>query len=138
LTLRDLFIKMLMTTRGVSAEKAVEIVKVFPTPRILLDAFQALKTEAARKNMVTDATSGNLIKRRRIGPALSERLWRAWHGVSPPVAIKKEEDKCKIPHAFRHDFDESDYPTALATPQRTVSEAEKVYWYCSMSRITQQ
>ncbi|KAI0241538.1 Crossover junction endonuclease mus81, partial [Massospora cicadina] len=42
LTLREVFLKMLMTCRGLSLSKATEIVKRYPTPTSLADAFDQL------------------------------------------------------------------------------------------------
>src|SRR5690606_34949425 len=41
LTLRDVFLKMLMTTRGVTGEKAIEIQKRWKTPYHFVKAFDA-------------------------------------------------------------------------------------------------
>ena len=41
LTLRDVYLKMLMCTRGVSGEKAIEVQKAWATPRALVEALSA-------------------------------------------------------------------------------------------------
>jgi ERCC4-type nuclease len=92
LTLHDLFVKMLMTTNGISATKALEIVNLYPTPWALFDSFEALDTESARKKMIAEATDSNLIRRKRIGPVLSEALWSAWHGVLQLLDSEEEDN----------------------------------------------
>ncbi|RUP47862.1 hypothetical protein BC936DRAFT_145256 [Jimgerdemannia flammicorona] len=77
LTLGDLFVKMLMTVRGVSAEKATEIAKRYGTPRGLLTAYDALREEEQRKRMVKEATEGS-IARRKIGLNLSKKVCQVW------------------------------------------------------------
>lgn len=68
---------MLMTVRGVSAEKASEITKRYGTPHGLFTAYDALKEEDKRKRMVKEATEGS-VARRKIGQTLSEKVWQVW------------------------------------------------------------
>lgn len=81
LTLRDLFLKMLMTTRGVTGEKALEIQKRWRTPREFVAAFEACGPgEAGRKRkreLVANAT-GALVGRRKIAKAVSQRIAEVW------------------------------------------------------------
>ncbi|ORY04066.1 putative DNA repair protein Mus81 [Basidiobolus meristosporus CBS 931.73] len=76
LSLQDLFIKMLVTTRGITAEKAYEIAKRYPTPKSLFDAYDSLDSEEAKKHMLKD--NARAVRRKNIGAALSERLYRVW------------------------------------------------------------
>jgi crossover junction endonuclease MUS81 len=78
LTLKDTFIKLLMTIRGLSAEKAAEIVKVYPTPHHLFDAFDFLDNEEEKKKMLMNI-GGNMIRRKNIGSALSEKIYQIWN-----------------------------------------------------------
>ncbi|KAF7720894.1 Crossover junction endonuclease mus81 [Apophysomyces ossiformis] len=74
--LQDLYIRMLMTIRGVSVEKASALIKVYPTPHKLLQAMRAAN-EQDGKNLAKEATKHG-ISRRRWGASLSERLWQVW------------------------------------------------------------
>ncbi|PKY54845.1 hypothetical protein RhiirA4_502602 [Rhizophagus irregularis] len=78
LTLKDTFIKFLMTIRGLSAEKAAEIVKIYPTPHHLFDAFDFLDNEEEKKKMLMNV-GGNMIRRKNIGSALSEKVYQIWN-----------------------------------------------------------
>lgn len=81
LTLRDLFLKMLMTTRGVTGEKALEIQKRWRTPRDFVAAFEACGPgEAGKKRkreLVANATGG-LVGRKKIAKAVSQRIAEVW------------------------------------------------------------
>ena len=75
LTVGDVFIKMLMKIRGISGEKALEIQRIFKTPRGLINAYIGLgETEA--KVLVMSRCAG--YGRKKIGPALSEKIWHVW------------------------------------------------------------
>ncbi|RIA93696.1 hypothetical protein C1645_761897 [Glomus cerebriforme] len=78
LTLKDTFIKLLMTIRGMSAEKATEIVKTYPTPHHLFDAFNFLDNEEEKKKMLMEI-GGNMIRRKNIGSALSDKIYQIWN-----------------------------------------------------------
>jgi crossover junction endonuclease MUS81 len=77
LTLRDLFVKMLMTIRGVSGEKAAEIVKVFPTPKALFDAYETLSSEEEQNDLLKGTIEA--AGRKSIGPALSKKIRGIWY-----------------------------------------------------------
>ncbi|KAI9484864.1 hypothetical protein BDB00DRAFT_878353 [Zychaea mexicana] len=76
LTLKDLYLRMLMTIRGVSAEKASALTKIYPTPCHLLRAYE-MKSEDEGKALAREATK-DAISRRRWGQQLSEKLWEVW------------------------------------------------------------
>ncbi|RPA80826.1 ERCC4-domain-containing protein [Ascobolus immersus RN42] len=77
-TLRDVFIKMLMVTKGVSAEKAAHIQSVYKVPAKLLQAYHDLDGDwEAQKNMLAN-TCGGVIGRKAIGKALSEKIAQVW------------------------------------------------------------
>ncbi|KAL1990910.1 hypothetical protein VTN49DRAFT_5913 [Thermomyces lanuginosus] len=87
LTLRDVFLKMLMCTRGISGEKALEIQRRWPTPRAFIEAFEAADRETIgaseedrkkAKERVVAGKMGNLIARKKVSGALSRRLAEIW------------------------------------------------------------
>lgn len=80
MTLRDVFLKMLMCTRGVSAEKALEIQKVFPTPKALLEAYKELhgREDEGKKLVMRLVDPGAKTDRKKIKAALSGKLWEVW------------------------------------------------------------
>ena len=69
LTLKDIFLKMLMRTRGVTASKAIEIQKRWATPRAFLEAFENLDTDEGAGIHASDAAKPKP-KSKGKGPAL--------------------------------------------------------------------
>lgn len=84
LTLRDLFLKMLMCTRGVTGEKAIEIQKIWKTPNDLVKAFDncsASEDGMKKKREMISAHLGNKVKSKQIGKALSAKIAETWSGL---------------------------------------------------------
>ncbi|PGH04964.1 hypothetical protein AJ79_06921 [Helicocarpus griseus UAMH5409] len=80
LTLRDLFLKMLMCVRGVTADKALEIQKHWRTPREFVEAFEQVYRAggvAAMENMVFEKLGG-LVGRKKIGKLVSKKIAEIW------------------------------------------------------------
>lgn len=76
LSLRDVFLKMLMCTRGVTGEKALEIQRNWQTPRDLIEAYMALDPKD-REAMVSNRLQ-SLVGRKKIARALSKRIAEIW------------------------------------------------------------
>lgn len=76
LALRDIFLKMLMCTRGVSGEKALEIQRRWRTPREFVEAFESLG-DVAREGMVFSQLGG-LVGRKKIARTLSKTIADVW------------------------------------------------------------
>ncbi|KAL2863658.1 crossover junction endonuclease MUS81 [Aspergillus lucknowensis] len=76
LTLRDIFLKMLMCTRGVTGEKALEIQRRWPTPQAFIRAFEALDSKD-RETMVSDNLQ-SMVGRRKIAKVLSKKIAEIW------------------------------------------------------------
>lgn len=76
LSLRDIFLKMLMCTRGVTGEKALEIQRHWQTPRKLVEAYMALDPKD-RDAMVSDRLQ-SLVGRKKIAKAVSKRIAEIW------------------------------------------------------------
>ncbi|EXJ87827.1 hypothetical protein A1O1_04754 [Capronia coronata CBS 617.96] len=77
MTLRDVYLKMLMCTRGVTGDKAIEIQKIWPTPRALAEAFEARQNGPEKDNMISDRL-GNTIPRKKVAKALSAKIAEIW------------------------------------------------------------
>ncbi|KAK4944261.1 Crossover junction endonuclease mus81 [Elasticomyces elasticus] len=77
MSLRDVYLKMLMCTRGVTGDKAIEIQKIWPTPRALAEAFEMRKGGLDRDNMISDRL-GNVIPRKKVAKALSAKIAEIW------------------------------------------------------------
>lgn len=78
LTLRDVYLKMLMCIRGVTGDKAIEIQKIWRTPKALIDAYERLSQDQKGKaNMISDRL-GETIPRKKVAKALSAKIAEVW------------------------------------------------------------
>ncbi|XP_066912405.1 crossover junction endonuclease MUS81-like isoform X2 [Clytia hemisphaerica] len=82
LTCREMFVKQLMQMKGVSAERAVAIVNLYPTPSCLMDALDQLPTNEQKMNIVTDLPFGKA--RKKIGLPISRQLYAHYTMVDVP------------------------------------------------------
>ncbi|KAH8652729.1 crossover junction endonuclease MUS81 [Tricladium varicosporioides] len=85
LTLRDVYLKMLMCTRGVTGEKALEIQKRWRTPNEFLKAYQDAGEAGSgggekrkRKYELVSSKMGDLVGRKKIQKALSVKIAEVW------------------------------------------------------------
>ncbi|CAD6501896.1 BgTH12-02141 [Blumeria graminis f. sp. triticale] len=85
LTLRDLYLKMLMCTRGVTGEKALEIQKRWRTPFELTDAYRQIDEEETsieeakkKKANLVSGSMHNLFGRRKVASTLSATISEVW------------------------------------------------------------
>jgi crossover junction endonuclease MUS81 len=81
MTLRDVFLKMLMTTRGVTGERAIEIQKRWKTPHEFVKAFEACgdgESGRKRKRELVASKMGHLVGRKKIAKAVSTRIAEIW------------------------------------------------------------
>ena len=77
LTLRDVFLKMLMCTRGISGDKALAIQKHWGTPRAFIDAFEACATQKEREAMI-ETRLGGTVGRAKIKGVLGAKVAGVW------------------------------------------------------------
>lgn len=81
MTLRDLYLKMLMCTKQVSGEKALEIQKRWKTPYEFVRAFEDCgggEEGKKRKRELVSGQMGNLVGRKRITKPLSTKIAEIW------------------------------------------------------------
>lgn len=76
MSLRDVFLKMLMCTRGVTGEKALEIQKKWKTPIEFLEALE--RTDGKAKERMISEKLGAVAPRKKITPALSAKIAEVW------------------------------------------------------------
>ncbi|KAJ9162017.1 Crossover junction endonuclease MUS81 [Coniochaeta hoffmannii] len=84
MTLRDVFLKMLMCTRGVTGEKALEIQKRWKTPYHFVKAFEACgpgEEGKKRKRELVANEMSNLVGRKKIAKAVSQTIAEVWGDV---------------------------------------------------------
>ncbi|KAM0232148.1 hypothetical protein ACHAP5_010811 [Fusarium lateritium] len=81
ITLRDVFLKMLMTIKGVTGEKALEIQKRWKTPYDFVKAFEACGTAEQglkrKRDLVLSQTS-HLVGRKKFTKLLSTKIAEVW------------------------------------------------------------
>ncbi|KAF3764962.1 hypothetical protein M406DRAFT_62007 [Cryphonectria parasitica EP155] len=81
LTLRDLYLKMLMCTRGVTGEKAMEIQNIWRTPNDFVKAFDRCgsgEEGKKRRRELVSSQLGNKVKSKQVGKALSAKIAEVW------------------------------------------------------------
>ncbi|KAH8905375.1 crossover junction endonuclease MUS81 [Coniochaeta sp. PMI_546] len=81
MTLRDVFLKMLMCTRGVTGEKAIEIQKRWKTPYHFVKAYErcgAGEDGKKRKRELVSSELSNLVGRKKIMKAVSQTIAEVW------------------------------------------------------------
>ncbi|KAI9368357.1 crossover junction endonuclease mus81 [Aspergillus egyptiacus] len=78
LTLRDVFLKMLMCVRGVTGEKALEIQRRWSTPQAFIRAFEGLDPRE-RETLVSDNVN-SMVARKNIAKVLSKKIADVWGG----------------------------------------------------------
>ncbi|KAL4980719.1 hypothetical protein BDW66DRAFT_147144 [Aspergillus desertorum] len=81
MTLRDIFLKMLMCTKGISGDKALEIQRVWPTPQAFIRAFEELTDPKQKENMVADRMAHVMVGRKKIAKVLSRKIAEVWGGL---------------------------------------------------------
>jgi len=84
MTLRDIYLKMLMCTKQVTGEKALEIQKRWNTPYDFVKAFERCGTgeqSKRRKHDLVFAQMGNLVGRKKVARTLSQKVAEVWSDV---------------------------------------------------------
>jgi crossover junction endonuclease MUS81 len=88
LTLRDVYLKMLMCMKGVSGEKALEIQKRWKTPNEFIEAYRKIDEKVGngvegrkRKIEMVSNEMGGLVGRKKIAKGLSEKIAQVWGDV---------------------------------------------------------
>ncbi|EGW30294.1 uncharacterized protein SPAPADRAFT_157116 [Spathaspora passalidarum NRRL Y-27907] len=75
MTVREMFILMLMTIRGVSLERAIVIQKRFSTPKQLIEFY---REGGDKDSLMKEMDSLGLVGNKKIGKAVSERVFEVW------------------------------------------------------------
>lgn len=80
LTVKDMFIQMLMTIRGLSLDKAIAIQQHFRTPRALIEffKFEHAVTQATKKKDLIYEIFKDQVNTKKIGRQLLERIYLVW------------------------------------------------------------
>ncbi|RFU73244.1 crossover junction endonuclease mus81 [Trichoderma arundinaceum] len=81
MTLRDVFLKMLMTTKGLTGERALEIQRKWKTPYDFVKAFHVCGTDEQGKKRKRDLVSSelsHLVGRKKMSKPLSHKIAEVW------------------------------------------------------------
>lgn len=81
MTLRDLYLKFLMCSKGVTGEKALEIQKRWKTPHEFIKAFEDCGSDEAgrkRRKELVYGQLGSLMGRKKVTKPLSHRIAEVW------------------------------------------------------------
>lgn len=81
ITLRDVFLKMLMTTKGVTGERALEIQKRWKTPYDFVKGFEACgsgEQGLKRKRELVFSQTSHLVGRKKFTKSLSTKIAEVW------------------------------------------------------------
>lgn len=81
ITLRDVFLKMLITIRGVTGERALEIQARWKTPYDLVKVFEACGSGEhgrKRKRELVASELNHLIGRKKVNKSLSQKIAEVW------------------------------------------------------------
>lgn len=81
LTLRDVFLKMLMCTKGVTGEKALEIQKRWKTPRAFIEAYERCGAGEDGKRKKVDMVSNamaHFVGKKKISKPVSMKIAEVW------------------------------------------------------------
>ncbi|KAI1121622.1 hypothetical protein F5Y10DRAFT_97396 [Nemania abortiva] len=84
ITLRDVYLKMLMCTKQVTGEKALEIQKRWKTPYEFVKAYEKYgdsEEGKKRKRDMVFAHMGNLVGRKKVARTLSHKIAEVWNNV---------------------------------------------------------
>ena len=77
LTLRDVFLKMLMCTRGMTGDKAIELQKCWKTPRVFIEALEGCAGKKEREELL-DVRLGGKVGRKKIGKTICAKVADIW------------------------------------------------------------
>ncbi|KOS20441.1 Crossover junction endonuclease MUS81 [Escovopsis weberi] len=81
MTLRDVFLKMLMTTRGLTGERALEIQRKWKTPNEFIKAFESCgsgESGKKRKQELLATEMAHLVGRKKFTKQLSQKMAETW------------------------------------------------------------
>ncbi|CCX06170.1 Similar to Crossover junction endonuclease mus81; acc. no. Q4WYE5 [Pyronema omphalodes CBS 100304] len=76
---KDAYCKMLMCAKGISAEKANEVFRIYPTPRDLIEAWEKCSGEDERDRLLADATRAQ-VGAKKIPSSVSRKVKEIWWG----------------------------------------------------------
>ncbi|XP_054914020.1 probable crossover junction endonuclease EME2 isoform X2 [Poeciliopsis prolifica] len=85
--LRDVWVRQIQQLNRVSPAVAAAVAQAFPSPRILLQAYQNSGSEAEKKRVLAGLWVKTEGKGRRVGPDISGRMYRSLTAENPQLVL---------------------------------------------------
>ncbi|XP_017166132.1 probable crossover junction endonuclease EME2 isoform X2 [Poecilia reticulata] len=85
--LRDVWVRQIQQLNRVSPAVAAAVAEAFPSPRLLLQAYQNSGSEAEKKSMLAGLSVKTEGKERRVGPDISARMYRSLTAENPQLVL---------------------------------------------------
>lgn len=80
-TVQEIFVKQLLLLKGLSVDKALAIVEVYPTPRNLILSYRKCVTQSEAENLLADIQYGPMS--RTIGTVISKTIYQLYTNRKP-------------------------------------------------------
>ncbi|XP_043957538.1 probable crossover junction endonuclease EME2 isoform X1 [Gambusia affinis] len=85
--LREVWVRQIQQLNRVSPAVAAAVAEAFPSPRILLQAYQNSGSEAEKKGMLAGLSVKTEGRERRVGPDISARMYRSLTAENPQLVL---------------------------------------------------
>ncbi|KAM9817687.1 essential meiotic structure-specific endonuclease subunit 2 [Neosynchiropus ocellatus] len=85
--LNQVWSRQIQQLNRVSPAVAATVTEAYPSPQLLLQAYQSLELEAMRKGLLASLTVKTEGKERRIGPEISSRVYRCFTAQNPQLVL---------------------------------------------------
>ncbi|KAM8877955.1 essential meiotic structure-specific endonuclease subunit 2 isoform 4-T4 [Synchiropus picturatus] len=85
--LKQVWSRQIQQLNRVSPAVAAAVTEAYPSPQLLLQAYQSLELEVMRKGLVASLTVKTEDKERRVGPDISSRVYRCFTAQNPQLVL---------------------------------------------------
>ncbi|XP_062382787.1 probable crossover junction endonuclease EME2 [Sardina pilchardus] len=79
--------RQLQQLNRVSPAVATAVTSAYPSPQLLLQAYEKLDSEKERRGLLADLTVKGMVKERRVGPEFSARIYRILTTENPQLVL---------------------------------------------------
>ncbi|XP_053720892.1 probable crossover junction endonuclease EME2 isoform X2 [Synchiropus splendidus] len=85
--LKQVWSRQIQQLNRVSPAVAAAVTEAYPSPQLLLQAYQSLELEVMRKGLLAPLTVKTEDKERRVGPDISSRVYRCFTAQNPQLVL---------------------------------------------------
>lgn len=78
--INDLFLRQLLQLKSLSIDKAIAIIKEYPTPKSLIEKYKQCQNQSEAENLLTNIKFGKLNK--TIGLVISKIIYQFYNNLS--------------------------------------------------------